>query len=137
MASTTVRANATLAGLNGNAARLGLISFLGLYFELTLIRWAPSQVRLLAYFSNYVLIAALLGIGAGMLLAGRRQRLILAFAPALLLLMFAIFQLEVHNLALPLDSEGQAFWNQLGKEPAKGAESYGLLILRLLRPPSN
>jgi hypothetical protein len=128
MASRAVEANAAFAGLKSNAARLGIISFLGLYFELTLIRWAPSQVRLLAYFSNYVLIAALLGIGAGMLLAARRQRLILAFAPALLLLMFAIFQLEVHNLALPVDSEGQAIWNQLGKEPAKGAESYGLLI---------
>jgi SAM-dependent methyltransferase len=128
MASRVGAVNATESVFRGNAARLGLISFLGLYFELTLIRWAPSQVRLLAYFSNYVLIAALLGIGAGMLLAGRRQRLFVAFAPSLLGLMALIFQLEVHNFALPVDSTGQAIWNQLGREPASGAVSYGLLV---------
>ena len=57
----------------GAAGRLVLISFLSLYLELTFIRWAPMQVRLLAYFSNYVLIAALLGLGLGMMLAGRRR----------------------------------------------------------------
>ncbi len=32
----------------GAAGRLVLISFLSLYLELTFIRWAPMQVRLLA-----------------------------------------------------------------------------------------
>src|SRR5262245_26512283 len=94
--------------VSGNAVRLGAISFLSLYMELTLIRWAPSQVRLLAYFSNYVLIAALLGIGTGMLLAPRRRRLVLAFAPALMCLMALILVLEAGHFVLPLAADGQA-----------------------------
>ena len=62
-----------LSYVSGAAGRLILISFLSLYLELTFIRWAPMQVRLLAYFSNYVLIAALLGLGLGMMLADKRS----------------------------------------------------------------
>ena len=49
-------------------------SFLVLFLEIALIRWMPAYVRLLAYFSNFILLAAFLGIGAGCLLAGRRTR---------------------------------------------------------------
>ncbi len=50
------------------AWNLLLISFLALFFELALIRWIPTRLRLLAYFSNFILIAALLGMGLGMLI---------------------------------------------------------------------
>src|SRR5262245_46031636 len=50
---------------------LGLFvsSFLVLFLETALIRWLPAYVRLLAYFSNFILLASFLGIGIGCLLA--------------------------------------------------------------------
>jgi SAM-dependent methyltransferase len=50
-------------------------SFLMLYFELALIRWIPGQVRVLAYFTNFVLIACFFGMGLGMLLSKSRYDL--------------------------------------------------------------
>jgi SAM-dependent methyltransferase len=40
--------------------------------ELTLIRWIPSQVRVVAYYPNLVLISAFLGLGIGCLLTRQR-----------------------------------------------------------------
>ena len=76
--------------VSGAAGRLMLISFLSLYLELTFIRWAPMQVRLLAYFSNYVLIAALLGLGLGMMLAERPRRLLVYFPASLTVMVVAV-----------------------------------------------
>ena len=47
------------------ALRLFLVSFLVLFLQVALIRWMPAYVRLLAYFSNFILLAAFLGIGVG------------------------------------------------------------------------
>jgi SAM-dependent methyltransferase len=47
-------------------------SFVVLMLELALIRWIPSQVRVLAYYPNLVLISAFLGLGVGCLLARQR-----------------------------------------------------------------
>jgi SAM-dependent methyltransferase len=47
-------------------------SFLMLYFELAVIRWIPGQVRVLAYFTNFVLIACFFGMGLGLLLSKSR-----------------------------------------------------------------
>jgi hypothetical protein len=47
-------------------------SFVVLFQELTLIRWLPGQVRVLAYFPNLILMSAFLGLGIGCLRAGRR-----------------------------------------------------------------
>jgi hypothetical protein len=46
-----------------------------LFLELALIRWAGSNVLYLSYFSNFVLLASFLGIGAGFLRAGARRNL--------------------------------------------------------------
>ena len=51
-----------------------LASFLALFLELTLIRWVPTYERVLAYFTNFILIAAFLGLGLGAMLSGRRRR---------------------------------------------------------------
>ena len=40
--------------------------------ELALIRWLPTQVRIIAYFPNLILIGAFLGLGIGCLLSNRR-----------------------------------------------------------------
>src|SRR5215469_1475629 len=54
-------------------ARIFLVSFTMLFFELLCIRWIPSYVRYLSYFNNFILLASFLGIGLGMLTARRRR----------------------------------------------------------------
>jgi spermidine synthase len=114
--------------LVGPRARLVLISFLGLYFELTLIRWIPTQVRLLAYFTNFVLISALLGLGVGMLLAGRRLRLALFFPAAVLVLTVFVAILERYNLVLPLVTQGELVWGYVQYLPGTGIVAYFVLV---------
>lgn len=60
---------------NLRATRVFLASFLVLFLEVALIRWMPAYIRLLAYFSNFILLASFLGIGVGCLLAPSRARL--------------------------------------------------------------
>ena len=55
--------------------RTFLASFLVLFLEIALIRWMPAYIRLLSYFSNFILLASFLGIGLGCLLAPARTRL--------------------------------------------------------------
>lgn len=55
------------------AVGLLLVSALALFYELAFIRWLPSQVLSLAYYSNIVLIASFLGLGLGCLAADRRD----------------------------------------------------------------
>jgi SAM-dependent methyltransferase len=57
---------------SGNAVRAFLASFLVLFLEVALIRWMPAYIRLLAFFSNFILLASFLGIGVGCLLAAVR-----------------------------------------------------------------
>lgn len=52
-----------------NAVNLFLISFITLYFEILFIRWIPSCIQIIAYFTNIILISAFLGLGIGCLLA--------------------------------------------------------------------
>jgi hypothetical protein len=49
------------------------ISFVVLFQELTLIRWLPGQVRVLAYFPNLILLSAFLGLGLGCLRSAKRS----------------------------------------------------------------
>ena len=52
--------------------KLALVSVLGLFLELLMIRWVSSEVRIFAYFKNFVLIACFLGFGLGCYLVRRR-----------------------------------------------------------------
>jgi SAM-dependent methyltransferase len=64
-----------MSGDGLRAARVFLASFLVLFLEIALIRWMPAYIRLLSYFSNFILLASFLGIGIGCLLAPARSRL--------------------------------------------------------------
>jgi SAM-dependent methyltransferase len=66
-----------------NRLRLVLLSFLMLFVELALIRWAGSNVLYLSYFSTFVLLGIFLGIGPGFLRAHARVNLF-PFAPVAL-----------------------------------------------------
>ncbi|MDQ6661877.1 MAG: spermidine synthase, partial [Chloroflexota bacterium] len=70
-------------------ARIFLVSFALLFFELLCIRWIPSYVRYLSYFNNFILFASFLGIGLGML-AARRKRFWFPPFPMLLLLLAVV-----------------------------------------------
>ena len=50
---------------------LFLTTFVFLYAELLCIRWIPAHVRFVAYFTNFILLASFLGLGAGILSARR------------------------------------------------------------------
>ena len=67
----------------GPRGRLLALSFLSLFTELALIRWAGSNILYLSYFSNFVLLASFLGLGLGFLLSQRPVRLFAYLLPTL------------------------------------------------------
>ena len=77
---------------------LFLISSLGLFFELAVIRWISGEVRLMAYFKNLSLLAAFLGLAIGFALVGKRDYRS-AFAP--LLGLFVTLVLAVGRASSP------------------------------------
>ncbi|TAK30794.1 MAG: spermidine synthase [Chloroflexota bacterium] len=79
-----------LKHLHDPRLRLLLTSFAILYFELICIRWTPSYIRALIFFPNFILIAAFLGIGLGVLMARRRFTLLPYFPAALVLFAVAV-----------------------------------------------
>src|SRR3954465_2905670 len=86
-----------LGGAGMRATRTFLASFLVLFLEIALIRWMPAYIRLLSYFSNFILLASFLGIGLGCLLAPARVRLF-TWVPLLQAIVIGAvnyFQLEV------------------------------------------
>lgn len=78
---------------------LFLISGLGLFFELAVIRWMSGEVRLMAYFKNLPLLAAFLGLSVGYALAGRGRDYKPAFAP--LLGLFVVLVLVIGRVSSP------------------------------------
>jgi spermidine synthase len=79
---------------------LFLSSFVVLFLESALIRWLPAYIRLLAYFSNFILLASFLGIGIGCLLTDRRRTLLVWFPLVQLALIVAVDRLRL-EVALP------------------------------------
>jgi spermidine synthase len=99
--------------------RLFLISIASLYFELLMIRWLPSEIRILAYFSNVTLISCILGLGLGALVG--RNRLLHPASVLLLLVVLMVMAYLYHGLQIPLPfaSENHFVWNGLSRA-AKG-----------------
>jgi hypothetical protein len=62
------------------------LQFFNPFFELALIRFIPSNVRITTYFINLVLVAAFLGMGIGMIRVKAEKNLTQFFPPALILL---------------------------------------------------
>jgi len=95
--------------------RLLLISIASLYFELMMIRWLPSEIRILAYFSNITLISCILGLGLGTLMQGGR-----ALRPSAVFLLLALTMLVARiyhgfDIALPLAGADHFVWNGLSR----------------------
>src|SRR5215469_2970658 len=69
----------TLGGFSWRG--LALWSLLSLFAELLMIRWISSEIRIFAYFKNFVLIACFLGFGLGCYLSRRKANLLLILVP--------------------------------------------------------
>lgn len=65
--------------------QLILVSLLSLFLEMLTIRWVSSEIRIFAYFKNFVLVACFLGFGLGCYLCRRTIRLAAMISPLLLL----------------------------------------------------
>ena len=101
-------------------------SFLVLFLETALIRWLPAYVRLLAYFSNFILLATFLGIGVGCLLAPRRRNLFVWFP----LIQFAvILAVDLLRLEVVLPSTSTIYFSSGTTAPVVPVESTLLLPL--------
>src|SRR3989442_15957592 len=82
--------------------RLFSASFLALYFELVIIRYLSTEVRVFAYLMNLPLIASFVGLGLGMILGAPPRRLsrVFPFLAGLLFLLIA-FAVPLHLTHLP------------------------------------
>lgn len=54
---------------------LFLVSFLGLFFEVLILRWATTEIRLFSYMKNFALMSCFLGLGLGYALAKKNNYL--------------------------------------------------------------
>src|SRR4030066_2419868 len=48
------------------------ISFLSLFLELAIIRFTSSSVQVIAYFNNFLILSAFLGLGFGSILVDKK-----------------------------------------------------------------
>ncbi|HEU5230434.1 MAG TPA: hypothetical protein VFU49_21620 [Ktedonobacteraceae bacterium] len=103
--------------------RIFLVSFTMLFFELLCIRWIPSYVRFLSYFTNFVLMASFLGIGLGMLSA-RRKRFWFPPFPVLVLALTIIVALNKFDLRI---SSTQVLYYGAGEVQSVQAENFIVL----------
>ncbi len=70
-----------------NSSQLFLASFLTLYFEVLVIRYLTSEVRVFANLKNFLLIASFFGIGLGIMLGASTKSLRRAL-PLIVILLF-------------------------------------------------
>jgi len=84
------------------------LSFLALFLELMVIRWAPAVVRLIAYYANLMLISSFLGLGVGAMI-GKTRKSLFAWLPVLLLVN-VLFLLISHFVTMPGGASESRFY---------------------------
>ncbi len=109
--------------LSGSAVRLFLTSATLLFVELLLIRWIPANVVYVGFFSNFLLMASFLGIGAGILFGRDPHRLpISPFAPVLLAVVFLVTHAQLN---VKLGSPNEIFF---GLAESRSADANYLVL---------
>jgi SAM-dependent methyltransferase len=98
----------TAARLRDPRTRLVLTSGTLLFVELLLIRWIPSEVRYVGFFSNFVLMASFLGIGIGILLGRRLTLESISVFP--ILLAAVVWLVTTAELNVQVRSPGEIFF---------------------------
>jgi len=84
------------------------LSFLALFLEMMVIRWAPAVVRLIAYYANLMLISSFLGLGVGAIV-GKTRKSLFAWLPALLLINVVWLSIA-HFITLPTTAAESRFY---------------------------
>ena len=85
-AASPGRLEVDIQELGGYSYRqLILISVGSLFMEMMMIRWVSSEIRIFAYFKNFVLVACFLGFGLGCYFSRRRVQFMATIAPLMLL----------------------------------------------------
>jgi len=113
----------------GHGTRLFMASFLALYFELLVIRYLSTEIRTFAYLKNLPLIAAFLGIGMGMILGNRTERLRQPFAGLatfFFLMIWICTQTGANHFGLPNNDYG--IWNNYFEGGIIGTISYFIFV---------
>jgi SAM-dependent methyltransferase len=82
--------------------KLCLISFIILFLELSLIRYIPSQIRYVSYFSNIILLASFFGIGIGTIF-WKKIKLSFALFPIFITIFIHIINLLKYDLIVISD----------------------------------
>jgi hypothetical protein len=112
MASAESPALSLSPATDSDARRSGLelfcLSFLALFLELMMIRWAPAVVRLIAYYANLMLISSFLGLGVGAIV-GKKRKSLFVWLPALLLIN-VVWLLIAHFITLPTTAAESRFY---------------------------
>lgn len=90
-----------------NAMQLVVASLIVLFLELALIRWLASQIRVLAYFPNLILISAFLGLGLGSLRSSKAS--LLKKWPFLVLALVG-FAYVLSGIAFTQESTSEHLW---------------------------
>jgi hypothetical protein len=108
------------------ALTLFATSFVVLFQELALIRWMGSQVRVLAYFPNLILISAFLGLGVGSLLARRGWSLLPLWPPLLLLAVALAFAMS--RIAFTQEAVSEHLWLLYYDLPKSAPVVHGIRI---------
>lgn len=111
-----------------DALLLAATSFLVLFLELAFIRYLSAQVKYFSYYTNFVLLAAFLGTGIG-LLAARRARVLLAVWPLAALALVGLV-LVLRNVVVG-EPRGEFLWGIYG-EPSAGAVRLGVVPTALI-----
>lgn len=86
--SANANGEPVLSGLLGRLNptwALALISLLGLFLEMLLIRWIGTEVRIFAYLQNTVLVVCILGLGMGCFTCRKPAQLSQMLTPLLIL----------------------------------------------------
>jgi SAM-dependent methyltransferase len=108
------------------AVRLFLTSATILFVELLLIRWVPANVVYVGYFSNFLLMASFLGIGAGILFGRDARRIpISPFAPLLFAVAFLVTRAQIN---VQMEAPDEIFFGPQNSESANA----NFLVLPLI-----
>ncbi len=106
--STIESRSGALERLRDPRVRLILTSGTLLFVELLLIRWIPSEVRYIGFFSNFLLMASFLGIGVGILLG--RTRTIESITIFPLVLVAVVWLVTSLQLNVQIRSQNEIFF---------------------------
>jgi spermidine synthase len=112
-----------------------VVSVLGLFLELLLIRWISTEIRIFAYLQNTVLVVCFLGLGVGCMTSDRpfnARSVLLPLATLSGLLAVPLTRHALGSLSEMLsDFGGVTIWFQLAHQNAVATIGLGVLGLAL------